>query len=386
MKKKSVVIGFILLASSLSVSTLVWGNVTPWGKMEKTEGVLSIQENSTIPIPGEKEKNSVINSIDSITGNPTKELDAFVDKGIITIETIQFNDGKENQLLKFYGIETELGRKPISINDEPYILTEVPNQNYSLIEYKGNLYSVDLNRKLISPVLKNEVNNYKKKDLDQLYIEGIVPSWGGDAHVSLDGNYILFHTTRNLIYNQNYNGEMWIKDLSSGSEKKVMDGGYSFIGWAQDKEAIIFRSEKIELVNLVDGSISVLADFALTSGVAFPYLVYQDEYEKVNILNLENNEIRQLEFEPLNQVAFIRTIRNSPWALVLNAPDKMEAARTLEIINLETLEIKHLDEPESQLILDSQWITEDQFMIHTRHLNTGAETSYITNLNEIKGN
>ncbi|QYR22229.1 hypothetical protein KZ483_04315 [Paenibacillus sp. sptzw28] len=252
------------------------------------------------------------------------------------------------------------------------------------MEYDGNLYAVDVNQNTIQPILANQVGQYDIQELDKKYVEDLVPTWGTNAVVSPDGNLLLYHSTRNVLYDDNFNGQMWVKDLKTGQEEPVTDGGYSVIGWGAQNEVYVRRAEKVEKVNVKTKETSVVVDFALDAGLSYPYLIHQEEYGKLKITNLETNERKDLTFESLNRVGPIRTKEGSPWVMMFNAPDSTQPERTLVLINLQTQEVKQMQEPTSTFFTDGQWISESQFLVNVRQKDSDVEETYILNVNEVE--
>lgn len=383
MKKKSIVASVVFVCSVMVLGTAVWAaqKTTIWDNFKKISGVVKVQNGVLSKIPGEKEKNAVVQSIDPATGMPTRKLEDFI---IESTETVRI-PAKLNGEDKEFNFHVQYnGDKPVLIShhDQPYVLTEWPNSETTIMEYNENLYVVDVKEKRITPLLSDHVGQYSLKALEKESIEGHVPTWGTNASVSPDGKWIVFHSTRNVIYDGNAGGYLWVKDTETGIEEPILEGGYPIIGWGND-EFFIHHSDSVKSVNIKTKETKVIADFALRAAVAYPYMVIQEDYGKLSVINLETFESKDISFESLYRVAVMRTFNGSPWVLLLNAPEISQRDRTIALINMETHEVKQLNAPENTYIKGVQWIDGEQFLVNVNVKGSDVEETYIVPVDDV---
>jgi hypothetical protein len=381
MNKKIIIILVLCLSIIFIVATVSLAAQNNWVNFEKREGVLWFQDGVTTTIPGVKEKKEIIDSIDPATGVPTKKHDDFfTETEKITMKVMTHNDREKE--LDFHVIYK--GDEPVLIqsNDVAYILTNWPNSDATIMEYDHNLYSVDVRKNKIEPLLAEKVGKYDKNELDKIYVAGYV--WATRASVSPDGNRLIYFTTRNLLYDDNFNGQMWLKDFETGEEELLIDNSYFVIGWGEDNEVYARHGFAVEKIDLKTKETEVIVDSMLSEGFSYPYLIYQEDYGQLTVVNLKTNERKDLKFDSLNRISPIYYMEGNPWVLAFNAPDRQKLDLEVVLINVRTDEIKVLPEPPNASFKGAQLISDTQFLVNTRIKGTGVEQSYIINISEVE--
>lgn len=183
----------------------------------------------------------------------------------------------------------------------------------------------------------------------------------------------------------NYNGQLWVKDVHTGEEKPIAEGGYYIIGWESNHHLYIKRSDTINKLNLETGVETEEIPFALTEALSYPYLIHQEQYGKVKVTNLETRASYEPEINMLDRVRYFRTLSGTPKVLIFYAPDRAKPETALAVFDMATGETHHFVEPANHLFVDGQWIDSSQFLIHTRKIGTSNETTYFVGTIESVG-
>ncbi|SFS76640.1 hypothetical protein [Paenibacillus sp. BC26] len=250
------------------------------------------------------------------------------------------------------------------------------------MEIDGNLYDVNVYENKIGKLLKDQIGDYDISKINEEQIEGNSVVWGSDASVNPDGTRLVFFSNRNSFTAKNLNGQMWKKDLLTGIEEPVVEGGYHIIGWGKSNEIYIKRSDQIFKVDLDTNKESEIITFSLNEAISFPYLIHQSDYGSVNITNVDTMIVKVLKIESLNQINFIRTVDGSSWAMISFSPDRAKPESTIAILNMETSEVRQLDEPENSFVIDGRWLNEHQLLINTRTRGSDEEITYVIDQNQ----
>lgn len=386
MKKKRLWLAISALAVIAVLGGVTLADQEVWSKFEKNQGVIHLENGIPIQVAGEKEKHEVVRSIDPITGNPTTTLsELFWDSNsktrtigsVINGEHIEFefritSDQDENLLFSLPG--------------QNYHLTSIPNiTNQYILQYNSNLYLVDSKNSTVDPLLKEEIGKYNIKDLENETLIDFYPEWATSPYIALDGSKIIFHSTRNAVYDGNGNGEMWVKYLPDGEEFPVMEGNYTFIGFGSNEDVYYQREDRIERIHLLTKKSEVVIDFSLYAALQDPYLIYQSEYNKpLDLLDTKTNTVKPLLINGIGVVESIWIYAESPWIIIINQPDRTESLRNLILYNIETGQTKQLDEPQDKSFTYVEWLNNEQFIVSVIKRGTDQEETYVVNLKDVK--
>lgn len=381
MAKKSIIVGATCALLLLGVGTAVWAKQEQWNLFSKKEGLFQMQDGVLTKMPDEEEKDLLVKSFDPVTGKPTMELEVK-SANETKFEKVKISSKINGSERVFSFTYSYNGSKPVLLtnNDEEYVITSIPNSNLSIIEYNENLYYVDVMNKKIEPVLLDETGSYHIETLSE---EGATPTWGSKAKFNSDGSKLLFYTTRNIVDGNNLNGETWIKNLETGEESPLFEGGYAKAEWGGDS-LYLFRHERIDIVSTIDKNSRTIYDFVLNAEFSYPYLIHQDQYGEILVTNFETKETRSMKPDTLNVVSSYRSFDGSPWIMIFNAPERSKPERNLIVLNMESGEYKKIDEPVDSFFTEGQWINEQEFLVNTRQIGSNAEETYFVDLNDLE--
>lgn len=389
MKRKTA----FVLSTSIIILTLassaVWASQNEWSLFKKIEGVLQVQDGVITKIPGEKEKNEIVRSLDPLTGRPlSNQFGAILldSNNLVRLNIPSTIKGKD----KTFQFEvTYKNNNPILLrnNNQSFILTHIPHSNETIMEYDGDLYIVNPVTKKIIRALNEEFESNTFDDISNKFLEKNVEDlslvWGDKAAVSSDGKRMAFFSNRNIAFDENLNGELWIKDFATGEEYPVTDWRFHILGWESESSIIVQAAERIGRLNVKSRNIEWIHDFSLTSGYSYPYLVLQEREKELIIINLETEQKSSLTSPSFNQVQQITLIEESPWIIMLNAPDRSKLERNLVVINVETGEHREIEPPTDSYIQDIQWLDKSNFIVNVRQIASTKEEAYMVDLEKI---
>jgi hypothetical protein len=174
---------------------------------------------------------------------------------------------------------------------------------------------------------------------------------------------MVFYSSRNALFDDNLNGELWLKDLKSGSETSIMEWGFLIIGWGAENELFVNRFETIERINLNTAQSEVLYEDVLSVGFSYPYLLHNDYANKLIATNLLTRKKKDIVLPSYDGIGYIRSLAGSPWAMVFYAQDRTKPERFIAIINLQTGEVKRLLQEAAHIIFTDGQVVEDNHIL-----------------------
>lgn len=384
MKKKwSLILASVVTVSAV-ISSVALADQDWWSKFQKKEGIFKVESGVPVQVAGEKEKNAVIDSIEPTTGIPQLTLSELFWDSTAKVKAISTTiDNKE--------IEFQFRTQPkldehmlFSLPGQGYYLIAIPNSYQYIMEYNGNLYVVDGKQSLITPLLKDKIDQYDINDLANETIENFVPEWATAPQLSPDGKKVVFHSTRNTVYDGNGNGAMWVKYLSGEDEYRVMEGSYTFIGFGLNEDVYYKREDRVEKVNLITKKSEAIVDFSLYAAVVGDKLIYQPDYNALSVIDLTSKTEQAVSIEGIGGVFNIWTYPDSPWIIMENQPDRTVPISHLIIYNVNTKEYKQLSSSPDTTIIYVEWITSDQFIVSVDRRGEDQEMTYIINLEDVR--
>lgn len=282
----------VLIISSFLIvlfSSVAWASQNIWSKSEKIEGTILVQNYIITKIPGEKERNEVINSIDPVTGVPLKSLGPAIPLNKEDYEQISIDteiDG-ESVALTFDVVYKDKQPVIITNNDKPYLIFPIPYSKQTVIQYRENLYIVDVEEKTMNRALLDEVGPYEMEDtahrINQKQL-GASLVWGTYPSFSPDGRNMVYYTNRDLAFGEMSNGELWLKDWETDEERFVSRWISPIIGWGKDNELFVayttdFDGKEIIKINVITGEETTIANQIITYGFSYPYFIFQKNLE-----------------------------------------------------------------------------------------------------------
>ncbi|MGO4542976.1 hypothetical protein, partial [Paenibacillus sp. 2TAB19] len=264
-----------------------------------------------------------------------------------------------------------------------------------LIQYKDNLYFVDIENKMIRNALLEQVGRYDLKDSERKIADkkdenlGLV--WGAYASINQDGTKMVYFSNRNAAFNDNLNGEMWIKDLKTGEEKTVRNWEH-VLGWGTDNELILrtIRDStiNIESYNIESGQSLQIAENYISVGFSHPYLIYQQEPKMMIVYQVETKEKKVIESETINLIKVLEINKYSSeiqWAIGLNAPDRTKIDRNILVFDLLHGVIKEINPLKNTLIESVQWVDSSQFLVNAREIGSSQNSTYFVDNDKLWG-
>jgi hypothetical protein len=359
----------------------VWASQDDWSAFKKINGNVKSELGIQYELPDGDQKNKFIESIDPKSGLATIEMETYVKDKVKNKSTINLN-GKQ---IKIDYVEEESGNIVVlPVYGENYYFHNLPKSKKILMEYRGNLYNLDVKKGELNKFLKDKVGNF---DIDSVLIDDnfyLDLVWGVNPNANLDETKVAFSTSRNTINDKNSSGQLWVKDISSGDEIPVYDGGHHILGWDENNN-IYFRSgDSLQKINYNTKTATTLFEISTAESLSFPYLIHQSERGSVSVTNLSTLETKPFMQETLNRVTKIETYPEGKWALIFNSITDGSSDTNIIVLNLETFEYKILIEPSGYFLTDGQWINKSEFLVNTVKQNTTTEETFVISLSELE--
>lgn len=374
-----VTIGILSLSTAAYAITTALNNNVVLGRYTSENGVI-------IKSPDEADRIQIKNSYDPKTGAPTeifhpKIFDDGIELKVETTEiTLVTKRWSENFLFDYY---VKDGKRFVIDNTERgYSVTPFIDDGQYIIEYHNNLYVLDINKNSISMLLKDAIEGYDFFS-DEFHDKVFAPTWGEKPVISSDKTKMIFYTNRNLFLDDNGNGEIWIKDLITGDEKRLGYGGYSYLSTGDDKCAYLQQQNNVICVDFKKEDIQIVFDKAYdVTAVKYPFILYVSEIGKLNIYNLETQEESVFTFKNLGAIRRIDTDKYDN-ILFTNQPDRQSSDCSIVALNPKTLSYKEMPIPKDTVLVNYSWIDGDRIAVVTKKIGETRENSSTVNLNEI---
>lgn len=366
MKRKTVIAVSTSILIVAAAGSAVWFSQKEWPLFNKAERVLQVQDRVTV----------------------------FHQLGAIAMDRNQIGQLSIHSTMKGKAVEflfdvTDIEHKPLLLrsNNHSSVLTQIPHSKETIMEYDGDLYIVNVETKTINAVLNNNYKSYSYAEISNSLTEKNIDHtslvWGSLASISPDGKRMAFFSNRNIAFEENLNGQLWIKDFATGEENPVTDWRFHVLGWETDNSIIVQAAEKIGRLHVKAGNIEWIEHFSLVNGYNFPYLIMQQSEKEIMVMNLETGNTRTYTSESFNQVSQITMMEGSPWVIMLNAPDRTKLDRNLVVLNVGTGENTEIEPPDDADFQHIQWADKGRFMVNLRQVASTKEETYIMELDRV---
>jgi len=370
-----------MLILTISISSVSADSIFNLLKFKKIDGIKQVQEGILVDLPTRKDKQEVVDSIDPKTGGPTKILTAkSADKAVLKKTLVAEDTGKTIEVPY-----VKENNKNILIYDPVATLWTVPipgTEDY-LITFDGTIYKTDLINNKLKKFLKDEVLGYKKDEvLSHSFAYVGTPLWGTSPSVNPSGTYLLFYTDRSMI-NDNMNGEMWVKNITNGDEKRVLEIGTAVIGWVNDTTVVLAGTQIISL-NVESGEIKVLIENGATNvAIVKDSIVYQTLRGTLTLQSIFTGEVSTVSSSILNRSGSIQA--QGSWVAVHNQVRDTDAEYSLVLYNIESTEWKLITASDNSWLEAASWLDESTILIHTMSADGKMDqATYIVNIDEVE--
>lgn len=318
----------------------------------------------------------------------SKEKDAIDNSQKIT-KTINFNhDGKDVELNLSY-VEKE--NKKVFLpepNSESFIIQGINTSDKAILEYNADLFYVDVDKNIVTPILNDYYGEYNKSSLKELarkYKDGENEeyhlSWGNNPIFNKDGTKMVFCTNRNGLLDESDSSSTWIKDLLTGEEKILLHGnkdgigykgnlgsfGNNCLGW-DDQDCVYFLGQhNIIKVNPETEDIKLIATDVSTACLAGNYIVMCIMNE-VHIYNILNHTIQEIKLEAYKLSSTLYCSPDNNYVIFSYYKLQNSPNRDLGIIDLDKNETHYLDIPDNIAYEWLSWSDNQQILISYRYL------------------
>lgn len=371
------------------LSVVAWSNEGGWKMFEKRDGVHFMQDGVLTQIPGRNEKESLLKAIETgIDGSQATTPPALPinEAGLDRVEIKTLIGGNEETFLFDVTYEED---RPILLtnNDKPYNFTAIPNSKNTLMTLYGNIYVVDVEKREITKLLLDSVGEYEidktAKLIAEKRVDNLALVWGDHPSISPDGSKMIFYTNRNAAFEEQYNGEYWIKDLVTGEETNLVKGAFSILGWGE-KEIYLSSFEKIYKVDLLTKALTEITNFTTIAAVQYPFLIVQSEPKAVRILHLKTREEKVVRSDSIEFINYVRIKEGNKWVLINYSPDIYNNGSVFAAIELETAKLRILETQEGLSYNDAQWVSDDQILVNTHRYSDRKEETYYIDIDQFK--
>lgn len=304
-KEKSLLFGIVLFAALICASCARSAPSNKNVRVRVTDGLSCYVEGVKVVLPGQKERQLLLDSIDLESRVPTYQYKyATPGHKQKTVEMDFDHDGKR---ATFRFTVVKVGNRTIPIHKalahDPdgtnRVLTRLGDSNRFVMSFAPSLYLVDFDTGEISKFLPDESGDVT---IDMM------PEWAyGPLYVSPDGSMLVYETGRFSYSESNHhNNAMMLYDFDTGTERPLtFDHAVYYDGplvW-NGKESIFFYNcgwQIIELSLTGSGKADVIQNDvggAACSAAVYPYIVFwtDDGYQ---LLNCETRISTRLEDIP----------------------------------------------------------------------------------------
>ena len=347
--------------------------------------------------PSRQETLEFIQSLDPVTGQPTKHLaNRGVTKQLMTAKVAIHEDDLLDEISVDY-FEDEGGQYtvfPSVLNERAFYIVSVPANNMHLIEYEGSIYQLDMKARKARPFLNASVSGYDRKRAIQ---DKNTICWGTAVSVNPAGTKAIFSTNRLALTKQDDNSdryyEIWFKDLVTGEERFAADGCYqSVLAWDGDvvylaKHELIqgevgsVAAKSVVALNLKSGEQQVVLYGIVYCAATYPYVVYTTVDNSLEVLNVQNGTkeiVPGLQYEKYESVI---STTGSKYVLVAAVPKRTSHIRDIVIINTEALQARVFSGDDKVVFQRYGFVDANTISLTVMHDNNVEET-YIINLQE----
>ncbi|NGZ77013.1 hypothetical protein [Saccharibacillus alkalitolerans] len=357
-----------------------------WTRADKETGRRGAQQGIAVDLPGREEKRLAAASVDPATGRASKRAGTAAAEGTTGTFTARLTADGLNDTLTFRYARSGGRTVVLPSPDLGYELHPLPDGD-ALVEYAASIYRLDPEKRALSVFLKAQTGNYRKTDRGP--VSGGSPKmivWGQRASLSPDGAKLLYWTTRGMTASGSEDGENWVKDLRTGTEKKVYGAGYTVLGWdAKNRFYLDLGDGGIVQVDSGSGASAKLVSGYSVAAVSESHLLYQTSAGSLNVRDLSTGKSRTFRGGGLNILRSASASRAGEWFAVVNAPDRSSGVSTLMLIHAKTLKSRTIKEPAGSSIIGAAWQDGETLLVQSRNRTTAAESTYAVDMKEEMG-
>jgi Tol biopolymer transport system component len=325
-----------------------------------------------------KGKQAVLNSIDPATEAPVQNFMAKAyNKKAERKHFIAEDTGKEIDLPY-----VKSDKKDVVVYDPISTLwtTPIPGTANYLVAFDGTIYLAEWESGKLKNFLKDEVSGYKKDDVVSKKIEHVgTLLWGAYPAVSPNGSYVLFYSERSML-KDDPNGQLWVKDMSSGNEKPIFSGNGTVLGWL-NRESVVLSSQNTILLNVQTGETKTLIEGVTSAALVNDQLVHQSSPGTLTIQSVATGESTNISSHFLNRVGSFES--RGAWVALHNQIKDGEADFNIVLYNLETKKWKLISAPSTIWIEGLSWADDNTLLIQTSTKGTHEETTYLVHINKL---
>lgn len=349
-----------------------------WTRAGKETGRQAAEQGLRLELPGRAEKQQAVLSIDPASGRAGKRAGTAAAEGQTGTFTAKLSVDGLNDTLTFRYAQSGDQVNVLPSPDLGYELLTLPDGRV-LVEAAASIYKLDPKKRTLSVFLKGQTGTYRKTAVSGGSAKMVV--WGRRASLSPDGTKLLYWTTRNIAATRNEDGENWIKDLRTGTEKKIYGAGYTVLGWdAQNRFYLDLGDNGIVQVDSGSGASAKLVSGFSVSAVSGSHLAAQTKDGSLTVRDLSTGKRQAFRGGGLNHLRSIAASDTGPWFALVNAPDRSSRVSTLILLNAETLKSHAFEEPTGSSIIGVSWQNEETLLVQTRNRTTAGESTYVMDI------
>ena len=362
--------------------------------------ILRANDGVIYTVPDNDDMQKQKDSFDFKTGEPTYKLKYNVyskDKNAIDnsqkiTKTITFNyDGKDVELNVSY---VEEKNKKVFLpepNSESFIIQSIKASDKAILDFNKDLFYVDLEKNIVTPMLNDNYGTYSKKSLkelaksyrDKIHLdsEGYYLIWGRHFNISRDGTKMVFLSNRNGLLGDSDQYGTWLKDLQTGEEKLLLNGdkeeigledigcyGSNCLGWDEQDFVYFLGFGNVIKVNPDTGEIKLITSGVKTAKLVGNYIVscFKNEVKLFNTVEDTNQIIKP----DADRICIINSYSLDENYVAFSYYDKRYSLhRNIGLIDLKKNEVHYVNIPDDIILDTLSFIDNNQAIISYYFLN-----------------
>lgn len=243
---------------------------------------------------------------------------------------IEFPEGASVKVLTFYYCDTDKGIKIYpSMGAQPFynIIYSNYDTNIFYVNFTSDnqTYVVDIKKDIASVLFDNsgikEFKNY-----------GGNSQWARCASVSPDGKKVVFYTTRKIVNGENW-GQTWIKDITTGEEKMLIDHDVPILSW-DDKQCFYYcltvddenhsfkRRDIYQYDTTINKSVYVLSNNKISSQFsADGKYIIEFLPKSIKMTNIIDKKVNEIDFSKNSTIA--KELENNHFSQAILSKDEI---------------------------------------------------------------
>lgn len=245
------------------------------------------------------------------------------DKGVLEKQTIGTStisfmtnwDGEKAISLEYIKSSNGNVVLPCISEDSSCAFADLKGEPIDLIEYNLSIYSVDIMKGILNPLLLED-DEYSKDFVDNA-VKGISAEdfqlvWGTNPQPNLHGDRFTYFSNRNALKGgESKGGELRLKNMDTGADSSLGEIGFECLGW--DKNDQVYYSSfnhDIVAIDTNDGSVrTILSDADPDSVLLYPAILSAKSIIGFDVYNMETRTTRTITNE---QLADINILAGNP--------------------------------------------------------------------------